>query len=148
MSTLSPNMLIPYPMLFVSFYSSTTGTTTGAGTTNPYGASEFIPVAHIFGFQCCVFCFVCLYSVSCSHCCQCLWIVHIRFLLRFSLTFIQWDSRFSIFRFYVMFCRSLFVLLPFLFWPLYCLSFLDLWLLFTLLVSSNVLTEKLYLELN
>jgi hypothetical protein len=38
--------------------------------------------------------------------------------------------------FRVMFCRSLFVLLPFFFWPLYCLSFFDLrfWLLQAFLV--------------
>ena len=37
---------------------------------------------------------------------------------------------------YVMFCRSLFVLLSFFFWPLCCLSF-DLRILITPLVSSN-----------
>ena len=40
--------------------------------------------------------------------------------------------------FYVMFCRSLFVLLSFFFWPLCCLSFFDLrilWYLQTLLHS-------------
>jgi hypothetical protein len=36
--------------------------------------------------------------------------------------------------FCVMFCRSTFILLSFLFWPLYCLFF-DLWLLITHLVS-------------
>ena len=37
---------------------------------------------------------------------------------------------------YVMFCRSLFVLLYFFFWPLCCLFF-DIRILITLLVSSN-----------
>jgi hypothetical protein len=37
----------------------------------------------------------------------------------------------------VMFCRSLFVLLSFFFWPLYWLSFFDLRILFTPLVFSN-----------
>ena len=36
-----------------------------------------------------------------------------------------------------MFCRSLFVLLYFSFWPLCCLSFFDLWILITPLVSLN-----------
>jgi hypothetical protein len=36
--------------------------------------------------------------------------------------------------FCILFCRSLFVLF---FWPLYCLSFLDWWLLITPLVSSD-----------
>ena len=40
--------------------------------------------------------------------------------------------------FYVMFCSSLFVLFYFFFWSLYCLSFFDLLLLMTPLVSSNV----------
>ena len=37
--------------------------------------------------------------------------------------------------FFVVFCRSLFVPLPFFIWPLYCLSFFYLWLLVTTLVS-------------
>ena len=37
----------------------------------------------------------------------------------------------------VMFCRSLFVLLPIVFWPLRCPSFFDLRILITPLVSSN-----------
>jgi hypothetical protein len=36
-----------------------------------------------------------------------------------------------------MFCRSLFVFLYFFFWPLYCLSFYDIRILITPLVSSN-----------
>ena len=36
-----------------------------------------------------------------------------------------------------MFCRSLFVLLYFFFWPLCCLSFFDMRILITPLVSSN-----------
>jgi hypothetical protein len=56
---------------------------------------------------------------------------------------LRWSPVFSEVRvapslvFYLMFCRSLFVLLPFFFWPLYCLSFFDLLLLITPLVSSN-----------
>ena len=45
----------------------------------------------------------------------------------------------------VMFCRSLFVLLSFLFWPLCCLSFFDLQILITPLVSSNSLFDKYFL---
>jgi hypothetical protein len=37
----------------------------------------------------------------------------------------------------VMFCRSLFVLSSFFFWPLHCLSFFDLRILITILVSYN-----------
>jgi hypothetical protein len=46
-------------------------------------------------------------------------------------------SRYSIFSFMCMFCRSLFVLLYFFFWPLCCLFFFDLRILITPLVSSN-----------
>ena len=44
-----------------------------------------------------------------------------------------------------IFCRSFFVLLSFLFWPLWCLSFFDLRILITPLVSSNSssVTEEL-----
>jgi hypothetical protein len=45
----------------------------------------------------------------------------------------QWGSCYSIFSFICMFCRSLFVLLSFFFWPLYCLFF-D----WRLLITSNV----------
>jgi hypothetical protein len=51
-------------------------------------------VAHLFSFVCvwCFFFFVFFFSrilsVSCAHCCQCLWIVQL--LLRFSLPFICW----------------------------------------------------------
>ena len=48
----------------------------------------------------------------------------------------QWSSCYSIFSFMCMFCRSLFVLLSFFFWPLRCLSFV-LRILITPLVSSN-----------
>jgi hypothetical protein len=41
--------------------------------------------------------------------------------------------------FCVLFCRSLFVLLSFLFWPLCCLFFFDLRILITPLVLSNFL---------
>jgi hypothetical protein len=42
-----------------------------------------------------------------------------------------------IFSFMCMFCRSLFVLLSFFFWPCCCMSFFDLRILLTPLVSSN-----------
>jgi hypothetical protein len=42
-----------------------------------------------------------------------------------------------IFSFICMFCRSLFVLLYFFFWPLSCLVFFDIRILITPLVSSN-----------
>jgi hypothetical protein len=48
----------------------------------------------------------------------------------------QWGSCYSIFSFICMFCRSLFVLLYFFFWPLYYLFF-DIRILITPLVSSN-----------
>ena len=48
-----------------------------------------------------------------------------------------WGSCCSIFVFCVMFCRSLFVLSSFFFWPLCCLSFFDLLILITPLVTSN-----------
>ena len=48
-----------------------------------------------------------------------------------------WGSSYSIFNFICMFCRSLFIFLSFFFWPLRCLSFFDLRILITALVSSN-----------
>ena len=42
---------------------------------------------------------------------------------------------------WVVFCRSLFVLLSFFFWSLYCLSFF-LWILVTNLVSSNFSNKR------
>ena len=48
----------------------------------------------------------------------------------------QWGSCCSIFSSMCMFCRSLFVLWYFFFWPLCCLSF-DIRILITHLVSSN-----------
>jgi len=42
-----------------------------------------------------------------------------------------------------MFCRSLFVLLSFFFWPMCCLSCFDLRILTTLFVSSNSSFEML-----
>ena len=50
---------------------------------------------------------------------------------------LQWGSCFSIFSFMCMYCRSLFVLLSFFFWPLWCLFFFDIRILITPLVSSN-----------
>jgi hypothetical protein len=44
---------------------------------------------------------------------------------------------YSIIRFICMFCRSLFVLLYFFFWPLCCLFFFDIRILIAPLVSSN-----------
>jgi hypothetical protein len=44
---------------------------------------------------------------------------------------------YSIFSFICMFCRSLFVLLYFFFWPLCCLFFFDIRILITPLVTSN-----------
>ena len=49
----------------------------------------------------------------------------------------QWSSCYSIFSLMFMFCRSLFSLLSFFFWPLLCLSCLDLRILITPLLSSN-----------
>ena len=48
-----------------------------------------------------------------------------------------WGSCYLIFSFICMFCRSLFVLLYFFFWPLCCLFFFDIRILTTPLVSSN-----------
>ena len=50
---------------------------------------------------------------------------------------LQQGSCFSIFSFICMFCRSLFVLLYFFFWPLCCLFFLDIQILITPLISSS-----------
>ena len=47
------------------------------------------------------------------------------------------DQTFQIFSFMCMFCRSLFVLLYFFFWPLCCLFYFDMRILITPLVSSN-----------
>jgi hypothetical protein len=47
------------------------------------------------------------------------------------------DQTFQIFSFMCMFCRSLFVLLYFFFWPLCCLFYFDIRILITPLVSSN-----------
>ena len=55
----------------------------------------------------------------------------------FSRFKIQKDPFTTIFSFMCMFCRSLFVLLYFVFWPLYCLYFFDIRILITPLVSSN-----------
>ena len=53
-----------------------------------------------------------------------------------------WDSVARSLIFCAMFCRSLFVLLSFFFWPLCCLSFFDLRILITPLVSSNSCIEN------
>jgi hypothetical protein len=59
----------------------------------------------------------------------------------------EWGSCYSIFSFMCMFCRSLFVLLYFFFWPLCCLFFLDIRNLITLLVSSNSSSKTCNLNL-
>jgi len=46
-------------------------------------------------------------------------------------------SCYSIISFMCMFCRSLFVLLSFFFWPLCCLFFFDIRILIAPLISSN-----------
>jgi hypothetical protein len=53
------------------------------------------------------------------------------------MIWVIWGSFYSIFRFMCMFCRSLFVLLYFFFWPSCCLLFFDIWILITPLVYSN-----------
>ena len=47
----------------------------------------------------------------------------------------QWGSGYSIF--ICMFCKLLFVLLSFFFWPLCCLFFFDIWIVIAPLVSSH-----------
>ena len=60
----------------------------------------------------------------------------------------QWGSCYSIFNFMRMFCRSLFVLQYFFFWPLFCLFFFDIQILITPLVfSSSSCKEHLNLDL-
>ena len=49
----------------------------------------------------------------------------------------EWGFCYSIFSFICMFCRSLFVLLYFFFWPLCCLFFFNIRILITPLVSLN-----------
>jgi hypothetical protein len=49
--------------------------------------------------------------------------------------------------FCVVFCKMLFVLLSFFFWPLYCLSFFDLRLLITSLVSSKLFLQNMDFKL-
>ena len=49
----------------------------------------------------------------------------------------EWGSCCSIFSFICMFCRSLFVLLSFFFWPLCCLFFFDIRIMIVPLISSN-----------
>jgi hypothetical protein len=54
-----------------------------------------------------------------------------------------WGSCYSIFSFICMFCRSLFVLLYFFFWPLCCLFFFDIRILIVPLVSSTLPKDML-----
>ena len=56
---------------------------------------------------------------------------------------IQWRSRYSIISFIRMFCRLLFVLFYFFFWPLCCLFLFDIRILITPLVSSTLLERHL-----
>jgi hypothetical protein len=62
----------------------------------------------------------------------------------------KWGSCYSFFSFICMFCRSLFVLLSFFFWPLCCLLFFDLRIMITPLVSSksSYLNLSVYIEYN
>ena len=53
------------------------------------------------------------------------------------MSLIYWGSCYSIFSFACMFCRSLFVLLSFFFCPLCFLSFFDVRILITPLISSS-----------
>jgi len=48
---------------------------------------DVIGVDKLFSFLCCVFCFICLRSVSCVQCLLCLWIIHSCSLLLYSLMF-------------------------------------------------------------
>ena len=59
----------------------------------------------------------------------------------------QWGLCYSIFSFICMFCRSLFVLLSCIFWPLCYLFFFDLWILIIPLVSSisSYLQDQMFL---
>ena len=54
----------------------------------------------------------------------------------------QWGSCYAIFSFICMFCRSLFVLLYFFFWPLCCLFFFDIRILITSLWYLQALLMK------
>jgi hypothetical protein len=60
----------------------------------------------------------------------------------------QCGSCFSIFSFMCMFCRSLFVLLSFFFWPLCCLFFFYLRILIPHLESSNSSMKSVYITTN
>jgi hypothetical protein len=55
-----------------------------------------------------------------------------------SLPGFLWDSSYSIFSFMCMFCRSLYVVLHFLYWPLCCLFFFDIRILITPLVRDCI----------
>ena len=56
-----------------------------------------------------------------------------------------WGPCYSIFSFICMFCRLLFVLLYFFFWPLCSLFFFDIRILITPLVSSNSSCSNFYI---
>ena len=55
---------------------------------------------------------------------------------------IQWGSRYSIFSFIRMFCRLLFVLFYFFFWPLCCLFLFDIRILITPLWYLQTLLQR------
>jgi hypothetical protein len=59
------------------------------------------------------------------------------------ITGFKWGSCYSIFNFMCIFCRSLFVLLYFIFWSLCWLFFFNLRILITTLVSSNSFSHNL-----
>ena len=85
--------ILSAPSVFSNVYLKEAGTTYHSPTPGSTpGFSLFWRGSRCFSISLpyCVFCcccFVSLYSVSCSQCCLCLWIVHISLPLRFSLTF-------------------------------------------------------------
>jgi hypothetical protein len=98
------------------------------GKKGPSSAYDKWNIHVSISFLCFVLCFciVCIWSVSCMPCTK------------------YCGSCYSIFCFMCMFCRSLFVLLSFFFWPLCCLSFfylriliIFLWYLQTLLTTTR-----------
>jgi hypothetical protein len=66
----------------------------------------------------------------------------------FTAMFFLWGLCYSIFSFMCKFCRSLFIVLYFFFWPYWCLFFFDLWIqiilwyLQTLLDKEAILIQK------
>ena len=66
----------------------------------------------------------------------CIHILYVKYINKIKLVF-SWVRVVQSLDFCVVFCRSLFVLLYFFFSPLCCLSFFDIRILITPLVSSN-----------